>query len=148
MTVADALRGIQRLFLDTSPVICYIEEHPRYIDRVGIVLDQIDTGLLVGVTSPVTLAECLVVPYRLGSTALEQHYIGRIAHGRHTEFVLIDEHVTRRAAELRARYRLRLADALQAAVALHARCDALLTNDPICRRVAELSVLLVDELGP
>jgi predicted nucleic acid-binding protein len=54
--------------------------------------------------------------------------------------------VAARAAELRAHYRLRLADALQVALALHAGCEAFLTNDLALRRVSELRILELDEL--
>lgn len=148
MKIADVLGGIRRLFLDTSPVIYYVEEHPRYIDVVAAVFDAIDDGSLVGVTSPITLAESLVVPYRVGLTALELRYINCIVYAHNTDFVPIDERVASHAAALRARYGLRLPDALQAAAAQQARCDALLTNDPIFRRIAELSVLVIDELEP
>jgi predicted nucleic acid-binding protein len=56
--------------------------------------------------------------------------------------------VAARAAELRARYRLKLADALQLALALQAGCEAFLTNDLALRRVAELRVLVLDDLAP
>jgi len=52
-----------------------------------------------------------------------------------------------RAASLRARYRLRTPDAIQIATALQTRVDAFLTNDRDLRRVEEVPVLLIDELG-
>ncbi len=48
--------------------------------------------------------------------------------------------------DLRARYGVTLADALQLACALTAGCDVFLTNDERLRRVSEISVLLVSEL--
>ena len=49
------------------------------------------------------------------------------------------------AAELRARYNLGLADALQFAVALKAGCDIFLTNDIALKRVTELEVVVLNE---
>ena len=66
MKVADALRGVSRIFLDTAPVIYFVERAPLHFDRVGPVFDLIDVGSVAAVTSPITLAECLVVPCRLG----------------------------------------------------------------------------------
>lgn len=65
----SALQNITHLFLDTAPVIYYLEKNPQYFDTVEFVFDQIDNGSITAVTSPVTLAECLVVPYRVGPTA-------------------------------------------------------------------------------
>ncbi len=148
MRLEGALAGIERLFLDTAPVIYLVEQNPRYDDVVRRIFRAIDEGSIIVVTSPITLAECLVVPYRSNSTAMERQYIERITRGRNTVFTSIDEHIARHSAQLRARYQLRLADALQAAVALQAGCDAILTNDTIFSRVAELPALLVDNLQP
>jgi predicted nucleic acid-binding protein len=43
---------------------------------------------------------------------------------------------------------LSLPDALQAAVALVAGCDAFLTNDAVLKRVTELRVITLDEVEP
>jgi predicted nucleic acid-binding protein len=145
MKVTDALARVRRVFLDTAPIIYFIEANPRYIDVVSPVFARIDDGSLTGVTSPITLAETLVVPYRLGSGTLAQRYLDRIVYGHNTEFVPLDEQVACQAAELRARYNLRLPDAFQVAAARHAQCDALLTNDPMLRRAADLSILLIGE---
>jgi predicted nucleic acid-binding protein len=50
------------------------------------------------------------------------------------------------AAELRARYKLSLIDALQIAAALGAGCDGFLTNDKDLKRVGTLNVLVLSEL--
>ncbi len=51
-----------------------------------------------------------------------------------------------RAADLRARYNIRLPDALQLARDIDAGCDAFLTNDTQFKRITELKVLVLDEL--
>jgi predicted nucleic acid-binding protein len=50
------------------------------------------------------------------------------------------------AARLRADYRLKTPDAIQAATAVHARTSAFITNDPVFQRVTELDVLVLGEL--
>lgn len=32
MRIDEALQGVTRLFLDTAPVIYYVEKHPTYLD--------------------------------------------------------------------------------------------------------------------
>lgn len=146
MKLADALRGVSRLFLDSAPVIYYVERNPNYIALARAVFQRIDSGVLPAVTSPVTLAECLVLPVRQGALVLQQDFVDLIVSGRNTRFVPIDDLCGRRAAELRARYNLSLTDALQFAVALETGCDAFLTNDLDLRRVTELRVLALDDL--
>ncbi len=146
MKVADALRDITRLFLDTAPVVYYVEKNPQYSASTALIFDRIDNGLLIAITSPVTLAECLVVPYRSGLTQLQQDFFDLIVFGRNTIFMPIDHEVGRRAATLRAQYSLTLLDALQIAAALSAGCEALLTNDVRLQRVTELRVIVLAEL--
>lgn len=62
MRLADRLQEVARLFLDTAPLVYYVEEQAHYLALVETVFDRLDRGEFVAVTSPVTLAECLVVP--------------------------------------------------------------------------------------
>ncbi|MGI0035237.1 MAG: type II toxin-antitoxin system VapC family toxin [Nitrososphaera sp.] len=110
-----------------------------------LVFQQIQSGMPEAVTSPVTLAECLVHPYRRGDMPLAQKFRNVITAGVHTRYVGVDA-VAERAAELRARYSLTLADAFQIAAALAAGCDAFLTNDVALKRVGELAILVLNEL--
>ena len=71
MKATDALQGVVRLFLDTAPVVYYVEKNPRYLPIARVIFERIDEGTLTGITSPVTLAECLVAPCRLGLTELQ-----------------------------------------------------------------------------
>lgn len=66
MTATEALKNVASLFLDTAPVIYYVEQNPIYQPRVNAIFDRIDEGSFVSVASSITLAETLVVPYRLG----------------------------------------------------------------------------------
>lgn len=146
MTIAESLQGVTRLFLDSAPVIYYIEEDTRYFALIDAIFDLISDGSIMGVTSPVTLAECLVLPYRLGQTQLQQGFIELITDNDNIEFVpLVDEDIAIQAAQIRGRYNLQLPDAFQIAVALAACCEALLTNDATFRRVTQLRVLLLDD---
>lgn len=146
MKVNNAIQGIRRLFLDTAPIIYYVENHPNYYELTQVIFDGIDEGLLLGVTSPISLSECLVYPYKLGLIALAQDFIYLIVDGENINFVLIDEDIGNLAAQMRARYSLSLTDALQIATAIQSNCDAFLTNDLQLKRVNELSILVISEL--
>lgn len=148
MKISDRVRGVARLFLDSAPVIYAVETHPRYVDRVRVVLKRMDAGALLAVTSPVTLAECLIAPYRLGRSDVSQAFIDLVVYGSNVSFVNIDQAVAEKAAELRVRYNLLLPDSFQVAVAILAGCDGFLTNDAALKRVAEMDMLVLDELEP
>lgn len=146
MRVQDVLQNTSRLFLDTAPVIYYIERHPNYFDRVQAIFHQIDAGTIQAVTSTITLSECLVHPIRHAWVALQKDYYDLIVNGTHTFFARQGEAIGVQAAELRARHHLELPDALQIATAMQTNCDAFLTNDSDLKRITELHICVIDEL--
>ncbi|MCS6950909.1 MAG: PIN domain-containing protein [bacterium] len=146
MNIHDLLRSCRRVFLDTAPLIFYAERHPIYFQLVEPVFVAIDSGQVQAVTSVVTLAECLVHPYMKGLTELQQVYYDLITAGNNTLFTLQDAEMGRIAAQIRARYRVALLDALQIATALQTDCDALLTNDRDLKRVQEIHIVVVEEI--
>lgn len=146
MRISEALQGVRRLFLDTAPVIYYVERNPTFATRVDVVFERLDDGTLFGATSPVTLAECLVVPCRLGAEKAQQDFRELIVGGAGIKFVPLDVAQAEQAAALRARYNLTLTDAFQIAAALSAGCDALLTNDTDLKRVREIRILVIGDL--
>ncbi len=148
MKIVDALQGTTRLLLDTAPIIYYVEKHPHYLPLVAPIFKAIDSGILTALVSPITLAECLVIPIRAGTTDLQKDFLDLMLNGRNTEFLQIDSDCAERAADIRAHYNLTLLDAFQVAVAMSAGCESLLTNDPTLRRVPGIHILLADELEP
>jgi predicted nucleic acid-binding protein len=144
MKIVDRLQTVQRLFLDTAPIIYFVEKNHKYLAMLQVVFDSIDQGSVVAVTSPVTLAECLVLPFRLGQERLLQDFTELVVAGNNTDFILIDDETARKAAELRARYHLTLTDTIELAVALGGDCDGFLTNDTALKRVSELEPKLSD----
>ncbi|MGE3272404.1 MAG: type II toxin-antitoxin system VapC family toxin [Chloroflexota bacterium] len=146
MRLDDALRGVLRLGIDTAPLIYLIEAHPRYGPTVLDVARRLTTGEMVGVTTVITLGEVLVRPYSQGNAQLRQRYHDILLHSVGLLTRPIDAQAADRAAALRARYGMRLPDALQIAVALDERCDAFLTNDRRLTRVTELRALVLDDL--
>lgn len=145
MTITESLQGVSKLFLDTAPVIYFVERNPQYLPYVRVVFQQIRDSSITAVISPVTLAECLVRPYRLGQIELQQEFIDLMTGIEGIEFVEIDQPLAIEAAQIRAKYNLQLPDAFQIAVALAADCEAFLTNDVIFRRVTELQIFVLDD---
>jgi predicted nucleic acid-binding protein len=148
MNLSERLKGVRRVFLDTAPVIYFVEENPHYAAKAQGVFERLDSGELSAVASPVTLLECLVLPYRSGNTEAAQAFTRLLVNSESVSFHPIDEQVADQAANLRARHNLTLADALQVAVALSSGCDAFLTNDAALKRVEGLNVIVLDEIEP
>ena len=146
MKIGDVIRGVSVVFLDTGPVIYLVEKNPQYDAVITSFFDQIDQGVISAVTSPITLVECLIVPVRSNQASLQQDYTQLIVNGSNTRFAPINRRAGIWAANLRAKYNLRLIDSLQLGVALDTGCDAFLTNDAMLRRVVEINVSMVDDL--
>jgi len=145
--IPDCLSGLRYIFLDTAPVIYYVEAHPFYFPKVEKLFEYIDKGILTAVTSPITLSECLILPYRLKSEELAQKFSALIVSSINTIFMPIDDSIAKQAAKLRVKYNLSLTDAMQIAVALAAGCHAFLTNDIALKRVRELKITVIDEFA-
>jgi predicted nucleic acid-binding protein len=137
---------VTRLFLDTAPVIYYVEQNPDYTLLVDQVFLAIDEGSLEGVASSITLAEALVRPIRLGLVDLQQAFHHIIVQSERTTFVTVGAEEARQAALIRATYNLSLTDSIQIACALATGCEAFLTNDAALRRVTEIRTVLVTDL--
>jgi predicted nucleic acid-binding protein len=143
--LAVALEGIRRLYIDTAPVIYHVEANPKYLGLTRRIFHLVKSGTILAVASPVTLAECLVHPYRSGDQELIERFRNTVTAARNTLYISIDD-VAEHAAELEARYALDLPDSFQLAAALAAECNAILTNDREMKRVTEIRVLVLDEL--
>lgn len=146
MKLDDALRNVNRLGFDTSPVIYFVEANPKYDRLVTAVFQKISGGGIVGVSSVITLSEVLVHPILSSDLYLQTQYRELLLRSANFLTKHINADIAELAAELRARYRLRTPDALQIAAALDANCEAFLCNDAGLRRVAELRVLVLDDL--
>ncbi|NUN96920.1 MAG: PIN domain-containing protein [Candidatus Omnitrophica bacterium] len=141
-----ALDGVTSLFLDTPPIIYLLEGHPKYISRVKRVLHLRKKYGILLVTSPITLAECLVHPIRFGSSDLGLGYQELITSAENTRFAPIGEREAILAARIRSEYKLPLADSFQVAVAISSGCEAILTNDQDLKRIQESRIIVIDDL--
>jgi predicted nucleic acid-binding protein len=116
--------------LDTAPVIYFVEAHAQYGPLIHPFFDErVDKGLDEGVTSTVTLGEALVRPLADGRADLVQQFRDFLTATQHMALVAITQAVAERAAELRARYNLRLPDAFQISAALGQGATHFITND-------------------
>jgi len=136
---------MQRVFLDSAPVIYAVEKNPEFFACVVPLFSRIDDGSLRAVISPVTLAECLVLPVRQGRGDLRESFIQALAFGPNVELVELGPTIAVRAAEVRAKHDLALLDAIQVATALTTGCEALLTNDGDFMRVKEIEILMISD---
>jgi len=91
--------------------------------------------------------ELTVRPWQVGRQDVAREYEALLVHFPHLTLADVTRDVARQAAQLRARYRLRPADALQVATALIHDATAFVTNDQSLVRVAPtLDMIILDNL--
>jgi predicted nucleic acid-binding protein len=146
MKIEQAIAGVKLLFLDTAPVIYYLERHPIFFPAVRSIFERVSDGDLQVVSSPITLAECSSIPAVQNFPALKQDLSDVLALNRHAIFRITDEVVLIEAVKMRVKYGLKLADAIQVATAIVCSCDAFLTNDVALSKVTEIRSIVVNEL--
>lgn len=112
------------IYLDSCLVIYLVEQHTQWGERVARLIEG-ETRFDFAI-SPLVKCECLVGPLKSGNAILREDYLDVFS-----EFASIDmsEPVYLRAAELRARFGIKLPDALHLACAQQHRCEELWTND-------------------
>ena len=135
--------------LDTSIFIYHLEAHPVYLPLTQALLEGVEAGKWEAVTSTITVMELTVRPWQLDRPAVARAYEALLAHFPHLVLADVTRDVARRAAQLRARYRIQPADALQVATALAHGATVFVTNDRLLSRLSPvLDVVVLDDLLP
>lgn len=134
----------KRIGLDTNVLIYYIEEHPFYLRKIEPLIDRIAEGKATGITSYVTLLELLVKPLREKRFDLVEQY--KTILQAQLDMVAMDESVSIKAAQLRAKYGIKTPDAIQLASVITKKGDVFVTNDERLGDVKEIEVLTLREI--
>jgi predicted nucleic acid-binding protein len=141
--IAQRLSQHRLVTLDTPVFIYHLESHLVYGRLAYIVLAGLQAGQYQGVTSVVTLMELTVRPWRARQELIARKYEAVVTRLPNLHLADITRMVARQAAQLRARFALRPADALQVATALNQKATAFITNDAELRRLAPLLDVIV-----
>jgi len=125
----NAISG-KKVYLDTNLFVYALEAvEPWYAVTVEI-LSSIDAGHATAVTSELTLAECLVKPYRLNRLPVADAYNDLLRSRPYFLVAPVSRDLLVEASRLRAAAGgLKLPDAIHVATALKYRCDVFLSND-------------------
>lgn len=146
MTLSEELIRIKSIFIDTAPIIYYIEAHPQFGPLAKEVVNVFQSGGLNAFCSVITLAEVLPKPVEKGDEKLVKKFAEFLKHGRNLTMIDISGGTGEAAGKLRGRYAfLKTVDAIQLATALDVRAEAFLTNDIKLRHFNELNVLILKD---
>lgn len=137
----------ERVGLDTSIFIYHLESNPSYLPLTTELLGMVRNGEVSAATSTITLMEINVRPLQLGRVDVADEYELLISRFPNLHVYEVSIPIARIAAELRAKYRLRPADALQVATALHFEATLFVSNDDKLKAAAdEITMLMLKDL--
>jgi predicted nucleic acid-binding protein len=131
--------------LDTAPFIYFIENVAPYADLLDPVFSLVENHALSAVTSTVTLAEILTKPFADKNFSLADEIKFTLKSFSSLSLASIDEKLGEAAALIRARYKIRLPDALQVAAAIQREATLFLTNDKRVKKVDAVQVLVLSD---
>jgi len=138
------LRRHRRIALDTSIFIYQLEANPKYLELADSVFSWVERPGHEAVTSTITMTELLVPSYRDKDENRVDEFYALLTTYPNLQWIPPSLETADIAARLRANYRLRTPDALQAATAIQSQATGFLTNDPIFNRVKELRTAVLD----
>lgn len=134
------------LALDSSIFIYHFEANPTYLPLTTIILSTIADGTCQGIISTVTIMELTVWPWKQNRGDVARQYELLLANFPNLIIADVSRDVARKAAQLRALYNVRPADALLVATGLVNEATAWVSNDFQLRRLAsELEIIVLDD---
>ena len=132
--------------LDTVAWIYEVEAHVHFGPIVHpFFRDRLDEGKNRAGSSLLALGELLVQPLSAGRKDLADRYRQFFVSGGGFQVWEVTRSVVERAADLRARYRVKMLDALHLASALENEAELFVSNDAELRRVKELRVVILSD---
>ena len=134
------------VFVDTAPIIYYLENSALYMDSVKKFFEKCVKENIQVVTSAVTIEEYLVFPYSSGKMEFADNF-KRFIEYMNIMVVDIDSNIAEQGAKIRGKYKnFKAMDALQIATAIVSGCDMFFTNDKQLRQEKELPCMTMDDL--
>lgn len=135
----------KRVFLDTAPLIYFLDNDERYGSTVKAIFEEILAGGGIIESSVITCEEYLVYPYRTGNVEKIQAFVDFTG-----DFDIylnpITREIAQKAAKIRAEYTgFKAMDALQLATAIMTGCDAFLTNDRQLLQFTEIKCITPEQ---
>ncbi len=135
-----------KLALDTSVFVYHLEDRPKYFPFTERIFAWLEIPGHLAVTSTITMIELLVKPYRENDQRRVDNCFSLFSRFPNLEWVAPNLDISDAAAHIRAVWRLKTPDAIEAATAIYCGIPGFLCNDPAYRRVSNLDPLMLDDL--
>lgn len=146
MILSEAVGEIKTIFLDTAPIIYFIEAHDQFGPLVKQIVELMNNNRIKAFTSVLTISEVLPKPVEMGNAELVEKFKTYLKNGTNLTLLQITECIGETAGMLRGKYpHLKTVDAIQIAAAIDAEMDAFLTNDKKLSTIKEIKILVLKD---
>lgn len=146
MSLSDELAQINTIFIDTAPIIYYIEAHPKIGPLAREIVNVFQSGKTAAFSFVITLAEVLPKVIEVKDERLARKFTQFLRYGKNLSLVEISTDIAERAGRLRGRYpNIKALDAIQISAAIDVGADAFITNDKKLEQIKEIKVLVLKD---
>lgn len=146
MRLLDELSGCRSIFLDTAPIIYYIEAHEEYGPAMKELINYLKPGVMTAFTSVITITEVLPKPVSQKQLPLIDKFLKFLKTGENVQLLDISSDIAELAGHLRGKYHsLRAMDAIQLSAAIDAGVEVFITNDHKLLQVSEIKTIVLKD---
>jgi len=132
-----------RLFLDTNVFIVILNQESNWRDAKELLLN-IQKGKHTGYTSVICISEILSGFYAADEVEKGEKFLDDVNAINNLKITDIDLAVANEAAKIRAKYKIKLPDAMIASSCKIYKCK-LITQDEDFKKLKEIEVISIDE---
>lgn len=117
------------IYFDTNVFIYAIEGHDTYYEWINELFQFIASEQILVITSELTLAECLVKPFKDNNQAAIDGFKNHITNSEALRVCPVSKDILIRSASVRNELNLKLPDAIHMATAIENSCLTFISND-------------------
>lgn len=140
------MTGFKKVFVDTAPIIYYLENNPLYSEVIKRFFTTCIEQNIQVVTSAITVEEYLVYPYLSGQMDFADNFKLFLDY-MNVKIIDINADIAEQASKLRGQYKgFKAMDALQLSSAIASGCDIFFTNDKQLRQEKEIPCMTMQDL--
>lgn len=123
-----SLKG-EKAYLDANTVIYSVEGYENYSNLKDGLLQPLEKGEFVAVTSAITLVETIVGPRKAGDLATEADFRDFLTPSENFVIEPVTAAVLESVIDLRVRFGLKMPDAIHLATGMISGCTVFVSND-------------------
>lgn len=130
-----------RIFLDTNIIIYFLEKNKLFFEKVIPYFERAESGEIELFTSSISYMEVLMPVIKKQDIDLESKY--NYLFKNFLNVISIDLEIGRIGAEIRAKYNIKVPDALQIASAINFECKKFITADKELDKIKKIEIIII-----